>query len=788
MSSRLCLLLGAALTLRAADVHASLWIEFDRDGGQRLTLTSPRPLDPQSATSALLRASACRPSAFEAERLSIRATINCGKPANPLRVHSAFRLGELAPLLRQAGISGLELILMLPKLGHVDVAPAFLSAASSAPVPLRVDSLPPEVRVGAGFDGSHFATLGAGMAGVLILPWVLRLFPPRDLVQLMAIVQALFFAGWGAWIGILMRSNGWILAERATGWWVAGPLVAAAPPLLAIWTGAGLASTLHESLGVGGPGTTEVYRRSRTLLGAASVSFFLAVAGLLSAGSEPAVLAWTVGGAAVALLLILRGIQAASGSEGRHYKLPADHPLWTRILAIAAKARVPLRGVTILRMRQPAAFALPSATVALSEGLLQRLSRREVDAVVCHELSHLTPSGRVAGAVLYVAVLATAMAAQLSPMAAALPWIPLAIVGGWLAFKAWRRSGERKADLDAVGWCGDPEALITGLARVSNAAGMPLEWGAPAAWAMAHPSTGQRLRSIAAVGAVTNSRLAALLEEACSGTVATDPYPLPAPVESAVASTWMRLQTRLFWFSLLAPAVLGLGAAWILQGAGTWSVLAVGLPGSMLAHYLGYEWLVGQARAGARRLAVAREANSQDAVFAGFSPAPEPRLFEGMYHLDCGLVRFSKTLTFAGENVRFTLDPNHVTRIWIGSGPRHWTPRHVVYVEVSDGRIFSLQSFEAMIWPFTARAARKLFEQLEAWHRQPLSAELQGALDLPTAEGEPEPRVAMSTAWTTAGVYASIGSMASLFLTEDVFAAPVLCAALAVFVLWPRLR
>lgn len=708
-----------------------------------------------------------------------------------MRVHSAFRLAELAPVFRQAGISEVALILTPPKLGRIDISPAALLAASSEPVTLKVASLPPEISVHAGFDESHFATLGAGVLSVLALPWVLRLFPPGDLVHLMAMAQALFFVGWGAWIGILMRSQGWILAERATGWWWAGPTAAAAPPLLAIWAGVRLASGLYESLQPGGSVTAVAYRRSRTLFGAAAVSFFLGGAGLYGAESESGVFAWAVGGAGIALLLILRGIRAASGSEGRHYSLPADHPLGTKAREFAARARVPLRGVTMLRMRQPAAFALPAATVALSEGLLRHLSRREVDAVVCHELSHLTQSGRAAGAVLYIAVLATAMAAQLSPAAAVAPWIPFTVVGGWLAFKAWRRHGERKADLDAVGWSEDPEALITGLARLSNAAGMPLEWGVPAAWAMAHPSTGDRLRAIAAAGAVPDSRLAVLLAEARTGSVATaDPYPFPRLAEpEEVAPAWRQLQTRLIWYSLLAPAGLGLGAAWILQSAGTWLVLAVGLPASMLAFYLGYEWLVGQARAGARGRAVARAGPSPGAVFTGFSPAPEARLFEGMYHLDCGLVRFSKTMTFAGESVCFTLDPRHVTRVWIGSGPRHWTPRRVVYFECADGRIFSLQSFEAMIWPFTSRAARHLFEQAEAWRRQPPSMESPGALDLPMAEGEPEPTVSTSAVWTTAGLYAAIGSLASLFLlTADVFAAPVLCAALAAFALWPRLR
>jgi hypothetical protein len=436
------------------------------------------------------------------------------------------------------------------------------------------------------------------------------------------------------------------------------------------------------------------------------------------------------------------------------------------------------------------AFVLPTAMITLSEGLLRRLSRAEADAVVCHELSHLTPQGRFAGAVLYIGVMATAMAAQLSPAAVVAGWIPIAIVGGWLSFKAWRRSGERKADLDAVAWSGNPEALITGLARVSNAAGMPMEWGAPVGWAMAHPSTGDRLRAIASAGAVTNSRLAELIEASRSDSMEADPYPLPKTVDGSVASTSKQLQTRLFWFSLLSPVVLGVGTACILDGAGTLVTLAAGLPGAMFALYLAYEWLVGQSRAVTRRLAVSREGNSSAAgIFVGFSPASEPRLFDGLYHLDCGLVHFSTSMNFVGENVRFALDPQHVNRIWIGKGPRHWTPRRVVYVECCDGRIFSLQSLESRFWPFTSRAASHLFDQCSTWRgRQLPSTEVRSASDLPVAEGEPEPLLSWITVSKAAGIYAAIGWLVSSFVTADMIAAPILCAALKVFTLWPRLR
>jgi Zn-dependent protease with chaperone function len=88
------------------------------------------------------------------------------------------------------------------------------------------------------------------------------------------------------------------------------------------------------------------------------------------------------------------------------------------MFALAAHAGVRLRAVSILTSatpRPPVALATRWRDVILNEALLQSLSRREVDAVVCHELSHVHSVKRSAMLGLYVLIVATVLGTQWVP-------------------------------------------------------------------------------------------------------------------------------------------------------------------------------------------------------------------------------------------------------------------------------------------------------------------------------------------------------------------------------------
>lgn len=317
-------------------------------------------------------------------------------------------------------------------------------------------------------------------------------------------------------------------------------------------------------------------------------------------------------------------------------------------------------------------------------------------------------------------------------------------------------------------------------------------------WMLSHPSTGERLRLIAAAGGVPESRIAELIEGA--RLEATDHYVESAEVlEDAAFSPLLRqkLQSNLGSYALAAPAIFGVGIAWIIERAGIagFSAFAIGAPLAMAVFYVGYELIVGRVREAARRRAVARNGPG---TFVGFSPSAEPRIYGGMYHFDFGLVRFSPgMLEFVGDRARFWLDSRLVERVWLGDGPRHWTPRRVVYIECrnSDGTrtVFSLQSFEARMWPWTTAAARKLYHEVEAWragHIETVPPPL--PCDVPRVNGDPDHSPGLGAVAKTVAIQAGIGmavtSMLGMADLEGGFewVPTLLCAALAIFAVWPR--
>jgi hypothetical protein len=212
---------------------------------------------------------------------------------------------------------------------------------------------------------------------------------------------------------------------------------------------------------------------------------------------------------------------------------------------------------------------------------------------------------------------------------------------------------------------------------------------------------------------------------------------------------------------------------------------------------------MGSVRDTVKRRTVARHGQG---VFVGFSPAAEPRVFDGMYHYDLGVVRFlDDALEFAGDRARFTLDRRMAQRIWLGEGPTHWTPRKVVYIECQlspETRpvIFSLQSLEAWFWPSTVTMAKRLHRQVEEWHKASSSSpEPPRPCQLPQVEGTSEPFFSFRTAFRSIGIYCAVafclGSLGTSFdgsrpfsYLSDMLCPPVVCGTLALFLVWPRLR
>lgn len=181
---------------------------------------------------------------------------------------------------------------------------------------------------------------------------------------------------------------------------------------------------------------------------------------------------------------------------------PAEAPSLHRIVArLADRAGIPKPRIFVIPSESPNAFATgrnpDHAVVAVTQGLLQLLSERELEGVVAHELSHIrnrdilisTIAAAVAGlvAALGHAVQWSMMFAgrrdddDAGSMLGALAWAILAPIIAMLVQLAISRSREFGADATGAALCGDPDALANALLRLEDSKRvLPYEFAGPA--------------------------------------------------------------------------------------------------------------------------------------------------------------------------------------------------------------------------------------------------------------------------------------------------------------------
>ncbi len=810
---RLATLLSIAMIAlgQVPEPPAYVRIETTAAGNLKATLTVARM--PAGLPEAFAHAMGCDIPGLEKSPYESIISVQCpGTRPSGLTFHAAIRPAELTPLLRQAGFGSLDLFLTnahFPSLRFDPFIPPRGRGSKYYQTQYSLDQIPQQITIDGGFEISQVQLLAACALGLILAPFLLLLPRPSDPLRLRVRTEGLFVLGWICWIWMLARVGAGALLSYLFGHWAMAPLPALmAPPLAAVWIGARLAGAQYARLIPNGPGA-DYYRHTLFWTGAAATCIVSTMLGAMLSPSTNA-LGSVLVGLVLAIACLTRLRRTARG--GRHALSQGD--LHKRMFELAAKAGVNLRRVSILTSpapRPPAAFATRWGVIMLNEGLLRNLSRREVDAIVCHELSHIGPLKRSTLVLPYLLIVASVLGSAWIPNFVDL--IPVLLLAVYFWIKAWRRAGERKADFNSVRWSSDPEAMITGLARVSYANGVPLEWAPPVSWMMAHPSIMDRIRGIARAGGVSGLRIAELLEE--SRRDPADHYE-EAPHEKAPAvvvpdeaafSPVMRkrLQMRLTWYMLLAPIVFGLPSVWLLERTELpwWAVITAGTLCSMLAMSVGLEWVVGSVREKVKQRAIARHGQG---AFAGISPAAEPRLFDGIYHYDLGMVRFvDEALEFAGDRARFRLDRRLTRRVWLGDGARHWTARQVVYIECqpspeAEPVIFSLQSFEAWFWPSTVRMAKRLHRQVDAWHKAPPSSSTPPQLcALPQVEGRSPAFISFRTAYRSIGIYCGtaffLASLGTWFFGSraswdpSAMLCPVaVCGALALFMVAPRMR
>lgn len=205
--------------------------------------------------------------------------------------------------------------------------------------------------------------------------------------------------------------------------------------------------------------------------------------------------------------------------------------LVSMVRQLADNAGLPMPAVYIIETDQPNAFATgrsPSnAAVAASRGLLDRLSREEVAAVMAHELAHIenrdtlimTITATLAGAIGFLGSFALFFRNNRSPFGAlgyivALFVAPLAAT---IVQMAISRTREYAADRRGAEICGNPSWLAGALRKIAAAAGRIVNVPAERQPASAHlfihnPLSGARMDNLFSTHPDTGNRIRALQE------------------------------------------------------------------------------------------------------------------------------------------------------------------------------------------------------------------------------------------------------------------------------------
>lgn len=227
------------------------------------------------------------------------------------------------------------------------------------------------------------------------------------------------------------------------------------------------------------------YARTALLL-AALTGLFLAV-GYVAGGQTGLVIAF-----GVALVMNLFTYWNADKIVLRMYRAqPATgHELERIVAGLAQRAGLPMPKVYIIDQDQPNAFATgrnpENAAVAATTGLLRRLNRDEVAGVMAHELAHvknrdsliMTMTAVLAGAIGMIAnmLMFTGLMGgrddRNNPLGAigSLLVMLLAPMAAMLVQMAISRSREYEADRIGAEISGQPRALASALAKISQGA------------------------------------------------------------------------------------------------------------------------------------------------------------------------------------------------------------------------------------------------------------------------------------------------------------------------------
>lgn len=253
--------------------------------------------------------------------------------------------------------------------------------------------------------------------------------------------------------------------------------------------------------------------------------------------------------------------------HGAQFLAPGDRwGLNEMTTQMADRAGMPHPAVYLIDQAQPNAFATGrnpnNAAVAVTSGLLQRLSREEVAGVVAHELAHIknhdtaimTVTATFAGAISMLANFAMFFGGSRERIgiAGTIAMMFLAPLAASLVQMAISRSREYEADRIGAEICGNPNWLADALEGLQRSAAGIDNMAAERNPATAHmfiinPLHGQRMDNLFSTHPATENRVAALRSMGGGGTVRAASRPTTVTATTSIPRSGRRTKKRGPW-------------------------------------------------------------------------------------------------------------------------------------------------------------------------------------------------------------------------------------------------
>jgi Zn-dependent protease with chaperone function len=430
-----------------------------------------------------------------------------------------------------------------------------------------------------------------------------------------------------------------------------------------------------------------------------------------------------------------------------------------RIFLLARRAGVTLKSIFVLpsgKLPVANAFAAGNGVVMVTDYVLQKLSRREVEAVAAHEIGHLQykhPQKLAAaflGVILVPMFVRSLFPAIIDVVLLLLPgrthwnfWgtedaflspaLDFLIAGICLVgFYAISRRFERVADARSVTLTDDPEALITSFVKLSVLNLTPMQWGRASGALVTHPSTLRRVRRIAQVGNVSEQRLQELLTEPkLDGTqeATVELFDSPLAASARIYPPHQQLQKAnvnfliLIAISTAVPTFFAYLAAtrqslqWMFLLAGVLATFAVYLPAVRWRIVAGREVLRKRFVTHFSRLYPSLDFSR--ARLSGYSPEAWPRFYYVQSHWDTGLLLPTREgILYLGDEAKFLLPYSAIQELIFDQGISSWWRFRRSYIRWTSGEsrgVMNLLSLEPCAPLSIESGNRKLHEALENW-------------------------------------------------------------------------